>query len=275
MRLALALLLTALGCADGAAQRSTPAVPADGVPYRLDAPDAVVQLPRVLDEVSGLTLMPSGRLGAVQDEDGVLFELDPVSGAITGRQPFRKGGDYEGVEWVGDDVWVLRSDGTLYDVHRTEPGGAQAETIEHETALRGRNDTEGLAWDGRRLLIACKENPGRGLDDVRAIWAYDPATRTLSAAPVATLDRARLDADQNFKPSALAVHPETREIYVLSSVRKALAVLAADGALRTVVPLSPRLFRQPEGIAFTPDGTLYIANEAAGARATLLRFARR
>ena len=278
-RLALGLLFAALplgaalsGCTERSAVRAQNDTPA--VPYALDAPDATVELPAELEEISGLTRLPSGRLGAVQDEDGILYEIDASSGLITGRQTFRKGGDYEGVEWVGDSVWILESDGTLYDVHRG-PDGVSAETVTHETRLRGRNDTEGLAWDGERLLIACKESPGRGLDDVRAIWAYDPVTDSLSAAPVALLDRTRVDGQASFKPSALAVHPQTRELYVLSSVRKALAVLGPDGALRAVVPLPPALYRQPEGIVFAEDGTLYISNEAAGARATLLRFAPR
>lgn len=272
MRLAFFLFLTAalMACGERAAPGSAQ-TGAPSVPYTLDAPDAVVELPTELDEISGLSLLPSGRLGAVQDEDGILYEIDMGSGLITGRQPFRGGGDYEGVEWVGDSVWILESDGTLYDVHRGEDG-VSAESVKHETPLRGRNDTEGLAWDGERLLIALKESPGRGLEDVRAIWAYDPATRALSAAPVAQLDRSQVDGGSNFKPSALAVHPETRELYVLSSVRKALAVITPGGELRAVVPLSPALFRQPEGIVFAADGTLYISNEAAGARATLLRF---
>ena len=269
VRLLVALLLfAAAGCTDGATPRAAQGA---AVPYALGAPDGVAELPAELDEVSALTMMPSGRLGAVQDEDGILYEIDPEAGVITGRQPFRGDGDYEGVEWVGESVWVLKSNGTLYDVHRGADG-VSAETATHETPLRGRNDTEGLAWDGERLLIACKENPGRGLDDVRAIWAYDPATRELSAAPVAVLDRARVDGRASFKPSALAVHPGTGELYVLSSVRKALAVLTPAGELRAVVPLPGRLYRQPEGIVFAADGTLYIANEAAGARATLLRF---
>ena len=82
---------------------------------------------------------------------------------------------------------------------------------------------------------------------MRAVYAFSLATQTLSAAPVFTLDRTRLDDDAPFKPSALAVHPATGEIYVLSSVRKALAVLGADGTLRAAVQLPADLYAQPEG----------------------------
>jgi len=51
-----------------------------------------------------------------------------------------------------------------------------------------------------------------------------------------------------------------------------LAVLDRDGRIDGYALLSPTLFRQPEGMTFLPDGTLIIANEAAGAKATLLRF---
>jgi uncharacterized protein YjiK len=246
------------------------------VPYALATPDAIVELPPVLDEISGLTLLPSGRLGAVQDEEGTLFEVDPATGRITGQERFRDGGDFEGVELAGDAVWVLRSDGDLYRLRRTPDGGSEAEKF--ETALASRNDTEGLGYDAaqNRLLIACKEDPGLDLEGVRTVYAFDLATETLSAAPVFVLDRSVLDdAEGTFKPSALAVRPDTGEIYVLSSVRKALVVLAPDGTLAAAVSLPPALYPQPEGLAFGPDGTLYIANEGPSGPATLLRFAPR
>jgi len=241
------------------------------VPYRLAAPDAVLELPAELREVSGLTVLPDGRLGAVQDETGTLFTLDPATGAVAGREAFDERGDFESVEAVGDDVWVLESNG---DLTRLRGLGGAVEVDRFETELAGRNDTEGLAYDaaGRRLLIACKENPGNGLGDVRAVYAFSLASETLSAAPVFTLDRTRIDAEDPFKPSALAVRPGTGEVYVLSSVRKALAVLAPDGTLLAVVELPEALYAQPEGLAFAPDGTLYLSNEGPDGPATLLRF---
>ncbi len=241
------------------------------VPYALAAPSAAFDLPRELREISDLTVLADGSLGTVQDEAGILFSLDPATAAIRSRTTFKERGDFEGVEQVGDDVWALESNGTLFLIHR---GQTEVEAERIDTGLAGRNDTEGLAYDaaGNRLLIACKENPGAGLGDVRSVYAFDLATRTLSAAPVFTLDRRLVDAERPFKPSAIAIRPATGEFYVLSSVRKAIAVVAPDGTLRTVVDLPEALYAQPEGLTFLPDGTLFISNEGPDGPATLLRF---
>ena len=278
MRIALLTLLVLGACSD-ASRSTTEAAPA-AVPYRLDAPDAVVELPAELQEASGLTVLPSGRLGAVQDEAGTIYEVDPATGQIVDRLAFEGAGDFEGLALVpGDAVWALRSDGELYRVYRDSTGQPASRTV--ETPLRSRNDTEGLAYDAasHRLLIACKEWPGEdpetgdNYDGVRAVYAFDLATEILSEVPVALLDRARVDGKAAFKPSALAVHPMTGQVYVLSSVRRALAVLTPDGALIGVVDLPSHLAPQPEGLTFAADGTLYVASEGPAGPGTLLRYA--
>lgn len=273
MRLhALALLsLLALGsCAD--ASRTSPRAGLV-LPYRLGVPDAVVALPAELREISGLTVLPSGRLGAVQDEQGTIYEVDPATGLVVDRLAFEGAGDFEGLALVpGDAVWALRSDGDLFRIYRDAAGRPAARHV--ETALRSRNDAEGLVYDaaGHRLLIACKEWPGPDLGDVRAIYAFDLATETLSEAPVFQLDRTQVDGQAAFKPSALAVHPTTGQIYVLSSVRTSLAVLTPDGVLLGVAEIPARFAPQPEGLAFTADGTLYVASEGPAGPGALLRY---
>ncbi|PAP76285.1 SdiA-regulated domain-containing protein [Rubrivirga marina] len=276
----LLLALLALGaCADGS-RSAPPPGPDDGVPYRLDAPDAVLELPAELQEISGLTVLPSGRLGAVQDETGTVFEVDPATGAIVDRLDFEGAGDFEGVELVpGDAVWALRSDGDLYRLARDSTGAPTVRRI--ETPLRNRNDTEGLAYDaaGGRLLIACKEWPGEDPDtgdnyaDVRTLYAFDLDTETLSERPVVSLPRALVDGAVNFRPSALAVHPTTGHLYILSSVRTAIAVVDMDGEVLGVLDFPPGLVAQPEGLAFTADGTLYVASEGGAGPGRLVRFA--
>ena len=272
--------LFAASCSEPAAPPAAPAgghavlsdsAAARAVPYTLAAPTAAFDLIPDLREASALTVLANGNLVTVQDEAGILYELDPATGAVVGEQQFKHRGDFEGVERVGDDVWAMESNGDLYRIRRH---GDAVDAERFETDLAGRNDAEGLAYDaaGERLLIACKENPGNGLGRVRAVYAFSLRTLTLSPAPVFTLDRRLVDAHEQFKPSALAIHPQTGEIYVLSSVRKAIAVLTPAGALKTVVDLPEALYAQPEGIAFAPDGTLFISNEGPHGPATLLRF---
>ena len=247
----------------------------ESVPYDLSAPDVIFELPPELTEISGLTVLSSGHVGAVQDEDGVLFEIDAQTGRVLSKEGFGDDGDYEGIEATPDALWVLESNGDLYRIQRA---GRALETEVFETDLSGRNDAEGLGYDaaGDRLLVALKEHPGKGLGRVRSVFAFDLATNTLSDAPAFTLDRAIIDTGSSpFKTSAIAVRPGTDEAYLLSSVAKALLVVGLDGTIRAAVSLPVGLYRQPEGIAFAPDGTLFISNEGAGASATLLRFSPR
>ncbi|HYE96946.1 MAG TPA: SdiA-regulated domain-containing protein [Rubricoccaceae bacterium] len=278
-----ALLGGAPACANGSTEPNTPPgadstgtdstgrAASSPVPYRFDRPDAVFALPRALFEISGLTVLADGRLGAVQDEQGTLYVLDPASGAVVDERRFAGRGDFESLERVGGSVWVLMADGTLLEL--ADSTGAVTEV---DTPLENKNDTEGLAYDAahHRLLIACKEDAGEGVPDtVKAIYAFDLASRAFDPRPAYLLSRRGLDDGQDaFKPSALAVHPQTGQLYVLSSVRKALAIVEPDGRQATLVPLPEAYFRQPEGIAFLPDGTLFLSNEARGETPTLLRY---
>ena len=78
-----------------------------------------------------------------------------------------------------------------------------------------------------------------------------------------------------FKPSALAIQPETKDIYVLSSVAKSLIVLDQEGVLKSAYSLPRSIFRQPEGIAFDTEFNLYISNEGRDKKATMLKFKHR
>jgi uncharacterized protein YjiK len=69
------------------------------------------------------------------------------------------------------------------------------------------------------------------------------------------------------------VHPVSGEVYLLSSVTKAVVVLGPDGGLRHVWPLPEDRFEQPEGLAFLPSGDLFIASEGVDGPGRLYRFA--
>lgn len=236
------------------------------LPYTFDQPSRSFVLPDELVETSGLTALPEGRLATIQDEEGIVYVLSPDSGGVEARLPFGEKGDYEGITWAGATGFVLRSDGTVIEL-----AGSISEMHQiavHETPLRRKNDTEGLGFDSARgrLLIACKDDPGTGLDDdQRAIYSFDAARAELSPDPAYVIDREEVEKHlyrgETFRPSGVAVHPATGDVYVLSALSPAVAVLTGDGRLKAVWPLLKDLFEQPEGLAFLPDGTLFISSE--------------
>ncbi|MEM1096307.1 MAG: SdiA-regulated domain-containing protein [Bacteroidota bacterium] len=266
------------------------------IPYDLTRPAQTMALDNELFEVSGLTVIDLNTLAAVQDEKGRIYFLDAQTGAIRSEIKFADRGDYEGIERVGDKLWVLESDGDLYEIKDWDTD--DVDTDKHENALKSKHDTEGLAYDpiNDRLLIACKEFSVKGEKEKKAIYAFDLRTESLMEPPLFLIDKAEVQTKLNastarerindrirsflssavdlsgFKPSALARHPLTGDWYLLSSVRKMLVVLNPAGAVTTVQSLPSSVFAQPEGIAFMPDGTLFISNEGLDGPPTLLRF---
>ena len=264
------------------------------LPYRLDQPDTVFKMPDELCEISGLSMSPDGRqLIAVNDEKALVFYLNAETGAVERTREFGKNNDYEGLEAVGSDIYVVKSNGTLYRI--PESGETQA----FPTFLNSDNNVEGLAYDpaGQRLLLACKGRAGKGAayDHKKAIYAFDVSTHTLNETPAFVLDvedvARRKGASTGFWErlfdfiapeksvfalglSGLAYCPADSNLYLVASVGKTLAVLHPDGRLLHAQYLDADVFRQPEGICFDAKGRMYISSEGKKKAGRIMRFQR-
>ena len=243
-------------------------------PYRFDEPVARFTLPASLVEISALTVLDERHLGAVQDEDGVLYVLSVETGRVAAAVPFGPPGDYEGLEAVGARLFVLRADGAVLELENWS-GGGPIRTAVYETGLGAKDcDAEGLGADGERLLIACKEEVDGPLGHASAVYAFDLDRMALAAEPAFVLRRGDVPGGgKKLRPSALAVHPVTGHTVVLSSKREALVSLGSGGTVEGVWDLSPAAFEQPEGLAFLPGGDAFVSSEGRGGPAVLLRFA--
>lgn len=251
--------------------------------YNLSQPELVASLPPILNELSGISLAPRpNEMLAVQDELGEIFRLSKEDGQILGRIPFAKPGDFEDLTLVENDIWVLKSSGTLYCVPAN--GG---EIVKFTSEISKEEDAEGLTYDApnQRLLIACK-GAKAGENDRRKIYAFDLKTQSFSTAALFEIrqnDFVGLLAthqsapwykklhdfllgpnDFGLGPSALAIHPITAELYVLSSRGNLLVVLSPDGQLKKLYRFEKAYLPQAEGLFFALDATLYISTEARG-----------
>lgn len=258
-------------------------VPAS-VGYDFSQPTLLAELPAELEEISGLSLSPRIReLLAVQDEDGLFFRIDINTGQVIGKTKFWKDGDYEGIEAVGEDIWIVKSTGTLYRIRY--PGTIEQEVTKFNGFLDEENDVEGLTYDpaNNRLLLSCKSHFG-GFTEKRSVFAFDLATNRLRARPVINLGRDQMQAylascprgqehqkicdfiiereDFDLGPSAIAIHPITGQYFLTSSAGKLIIVLDARGEIEYIGKLDKTFFPQPEGLTFAPNGTLYVSTEA-------------
>jgi uncharacterized protein YjiK len=233
------------------------------VPFNVAKPDKKIELSKELKEISGLTWYKS-QLGAVQDEDGILYLLDPNTGAITEKVKFSSPGDFEGVEVIGSEFYILTSSGTLFSFKKDNP----KKLNRIETKLSWKNDAEGLAYDplNNQLLIVCKESGSVGDNKVKgkAIYSLSVDGHKLSKGPIAIIKKsevAKYAKLEKFKPSGLAVDPITEDIYILASVGNLLVVLNSTYKIKAVQKLPGKIYGQPEGICFSPKGDLFISNE--------------
>lgn len=237
----------------------------ESFPYKLNSPDLRIQLSDELNEISGMDMLSDSILIAVQDEKAHVFYLDAYSGEIIDYFDFGKNADYEGITHFKKHFYVLRSDGNIFKVRPNK------EAKEYKFKQSKGFNFEGICLDqlNNRLLVACKSHGDRALRDYFFIFSFSLESKEYDKKPAFKIRRDKVH--RNFKPSAIAIHPNGN-IFVLSSFSKTLLVLSADGSILNSIQLRNDIFQQPEGIAFNSRGDLFISNEKNRSIPTLLKF---
>jgi hypothetical protein len=242
--------------------------------YSLSQPDNIWKMPKILKEISGIEIN-NQKIICNNDEDGDLFIFNLKTKKIEQTIRFAKKGDFEDIAIKESDAFVLRSDGAIFEVKNYMKN---PQILKHKTFLTKIDDTEGLFFDAskNRLLIACKGNSEKNAKGLRFIYEFLLEDMQLSPKPVLTLSQKEIQSKYKIKnhlaPSGIAIHPITKNIYILSSVGKMLVECTPKGKLQKVYSLNYSHFQQPEGISFDINGNLYISNEAKGGKANILNF---
>ncbi|MCX6302486.1 MAG: hypothetical protein NTW82_09910 [Bacteroidia bacterium] len=263
--------------------------------YDLTCPDETIILPPVLHEISGITVIDSSSVACVQDENGIVFIYDIQRKEIKKQLTFHGNGDYEGITLANDTIYVLRSDGVLFEIT-----DLKSSVIAEKILLSKLSDieNEGLCYyrKSNMLLIAPKDKPKKESEDKdrRGIYGFDLNTRELIKKPGIIIDLSAINEfaadnkiivqaksgnkdkegnpDIKFRPSAIGIHPVTDKFFVLSATDQMLFFFDLDGTIEYMVYLNPEIFNMPEGIAFFENGDMLISNEGQNMNATLLRF---
>lgn len=270
----------------------------ESIDYDLSKPDQVLHLPNQLMEISGLTALDNETFACVQDEKGIVFIYDPVKNEIKHEFNFHLDGDYEGITETHGTIYILRSDGTLFEISDYRKPGFTVHT--YETGIPAKNN-EGLCFDEKnnRLLLASKSKPHTEPKQtpLRVIYGFDLKTKKLSNEPAYEFNVNELEAyakkhhidlpvktkkdgtvskpSLKLKTSAIAIHPISHELYLLSAKDHFLFIFNNDGSLIHMFPLDAEMYNKAEGITFYQNGDMLITNEGekdGTKEATALKF---
>lgn len=233
--------------------------------YDINKPEKI-RVKEILDEISGIVYDRSeNAIIAVNDEQGKLFKIDLASTFDYKLSKFSGSGDYEDLAYTGKEWYVLKSNGDIYLMKGIFTDSSSSEKFSFPE--KG-SEFEGLYFDeySNSLWLLCKSCTADDKKTV-SVYAFDITAKQFKAAPVWQLDVKQIEKklsvkDLVFKPSAIALHPLQKQLYILSGVNKMLIITDTIGNVISGYKLDPHNFRQPEGITFTDNGDMYISNEA-------------
>ena len=243
----------------------------NGFNYDLKKPTHSWVLPSELVEVSGNAWIDKDHLILIEDLHPNLYyvRFDNKTATLEKTIPFvetdKEKVDIEDVTIVGNVVYALWSHGALYKISDWQ-NKPSVEKI--KTKLSKDNNTEGLCFDPvtKQLLISCKDSSGTGEDSAKAVYAFNIEQAQLGEKPFMVIHpkdfKSVTGNELSFNPSAIAVHPITHDIYMLTTRdNKGMAIFTHDGVLKSYQPIDKEMMEQPEGICFNPQGKLIISSE--------------
>lgn len=271
------LLLIVLGmCIHTSCKRKGHSSPAG---YDLNNPQTF-ELGKSLNEISGIFFSAEdSSLLTVSDSKEKIIQVDLKTKKledITGKI-IPPDSDLEDIVRVDSFVYMLMSRGTLIEV----PLDAKdtSDVKRYEMGLSGANDFETLYHDRTAggLVLLCKTCAHEKGTGVRTAFRFDLRSKTFDENAFFTIGRQQVksllkNADAKFEPSAAAIHPVSKRLFILSSAGQLLVITDTRGQVIEAYTLNPDLYPQAEGIAFAPNGDMYISNEGKYGKPTLLYF---
>jgi uncharacterized protein YjiK len=245
--------------------------------YDFAKAEYAVDLQKELKEVSGLTIGNNERVFAHNDEYGIVYEINPLSGKTI--KEFQIGSskikdDFEDITFVNDLFYLLNSKGELL-VFTEADNNEFVIYKKYKTGLNSKYDTEGLCFDKsvNSLLIASKESVKK--NNKKYIFRFDLEINKLNEKPFLVIDLSKIKKGkkkEEFKPSAIIKNNKANTYFVLGGKSLALIELNSKSEIINQVELNDKYHFQPEGMIILKNDDLLISDEAEKGRGSITLY---
>jgi len=230
-------------------------------------PVAMWIMPPELREISGLALMADGRVLAHDDEVAKVYVIDPKRGIMLKQFTLGTGmrGDFESITVAGSDIYMLASNGVLYQFQEGADGSGVPYSA-NDLKLGKECEFESMVYqaDSNWLVMPCKNAHDKTLEHNLVIYRWKIGGTASDRLSMVTVPFAQLVGKNKWKnlhPSDITIDPSTGNFVMISSHEKALIEMTRNFDLVRAEPL-PQGHNQPEGVAITKDSILMISDEA-------------
>lgn len=225
-----------------------------------------IDLPEKLKEISGLSYVSQNVYACVNDEKGKLFLYNTQDEAIQETYDFAEKGDYEGIEVIGYNAYILRSDGKVFLYNFKE----EKLIKEYNFSQKDVAEYEGIAIDNsqQNVYLAAKETSGNDM-----IFKGNLSNETL--APFINKEAEGFSTNlftKEIKPSGLAINPNNNDLWVLASVGQKILIFDKLGGFKMEIDLKKYNLEQPEGIAFNQNNQVVIGSESKKSKGQIVMF---
>lgn len=248
--------------------------------FNLENPNKIQTLPSGLLPFSDMTILDSSHVLALQGARKSLVMYNMDLNEFSAMQPLGMNGAIQDI--VAVDSLIYLFDDAMKVYVSSFPFDSSKTTLVSEQEL----DWESAAVCHHPLthrLFVAPYIESEEESSLRSIYAYNLNKNYFSQSPLFSFDVEVVESFANengikissfkvsqlmdtilgltLKPSSIAVHPKTNEVYLLSTDDRALVVFNQFGEIQNFAVLDPVHFPSPRGMSFAKNGDLLISND--------------
>ena len=233
--------------------------------FDFDNPEIIMKLTHQLDEISGIASLSENVIVGLNDEKGIIYQLDLINNTEEKIISFKKKGDFEGITIVGDLYYAINSRGDIFQIRKD----GEKEVFKFDS---DEFEFEGLAFnkESNSLLLACKKTTKKKLKNRILVFEFDLKSKQMKEEYF--LDIEKQSKIDTFRPSGISLDKEG-DVYLVSAAGAMIAKFSKEGNLIGTAHLPYFSFPQIEGICFDHKGDLYLSSEkSSGEYAKIVKF---